>query len=137
MYVLIENNKVTQAISGNPYHVYESQFASRFIEAPDYVIEGWTYDGSNFIGPSIPEQLQLPQLPTIIYHLENKNTAVNLLSQSDWVELPSVSDTNKNPHLLNKLDFDNYRQQLRDIAVNPPDNFIENWPSLPVEHWSS
>lgn len=67
---------------------------------------------------------------------QNKATAMGLLSATDWVELPSVSDPTSNPHLLNKADFIAYRDQVRAIAVNPPAGEV-TWPTLPTEHWSN
>ena len=74
-----------------------------------------------------------PQPPITAY--ENKNKAMNLLFETDWVNQPDVSDVNFNPHLLNKLEFDSYRQQLRAIAVYPTEGDLV-WPTKPIELWS-
>jgi hypothetical protein len=50
----------------------------------------------------------------------NKARATQLLKETDWVEVPSVSDTTKTPHLTNFSEFMDYRMELRAIAVNPP-----------------
>jgi hypothetical protein len=65
----------------------------------------------------------------------NKNKAQSLLSATDWVEIPSVSNTANNPHLANVDEFLTYRNALRAIAVNPP--IVATWPTIPTEQWSS
>jgi hypothetical protein len=66
----------------------------------------------------------------------NKMMATLLLEKTDWVENPSVTDTNTSPYLLNKNDFDLYRQQLRIIATNPQDGDM-NFPIKPQTQWSN
>lgn len=58
----------------------------------------------------------------------NKTTAMNLLSDTDWTQIPDVS-------LLNKEEFTAYRAALRAIALNPPITVTE-WPTKPEEIWS-
>lgn len=65
----------------------------------------------------------------------NKETAIRLLKQTDWVEVPSVSDTTQIPYLTNFEEFMLYRRALRTIAVTPPVVVIE-WPVLPKENWT-
>jgi len=57
-----------------------------------------------------------------------------LLQQTDWVELPSVTNTANTPHLLNQSDFETYRIALRALAVNPVAN--PTWPTLPTPIWN-
>ena len=66
----------------------------------------------------------------------NRTKALQQLRDSDWVELPSVTDTTSMPHLLNLSDFITYRQQLRAIVVNPPVTSIE-LPTKPMAQWST
>jgi hypothetical protein len=63
-----------------------------------------------------------------------KNLAKELLADTDWVEMPSASDTANTPHLLNLSDFLLYRNQLRVLAVNPIDN--PQFPTKPSAQWS-
>lgn len=66
---------------------------------------------------------------------ENKATAVGLLQQTDWTQIPSVSDPAlSNPYLANKLEFDQYRNAVRQYAVYPVAGDI-NWPTIPAESW--
>ena len=66
----------------------------------------------------------------------NKAQASQLLLESDWVNQPDVVDTTANPHLLNKTDFDVYRQALRVIAVYPTSGNL-TWPVKPQSQWSA
>jgi hypothetical protein len=67
---------------------------------------------------------------------ENKQTAINLLQQTDWTQIPSVSDPAlSNPYLANKNAFDIYRNSVRQYALNPVAGDI-NWPVAPTEVWT-
>lgn len=66
---------------------------------------------------------------------QNKDRAVKLLQETDWVNQPDVINTSLNPHLLNQGDFLVYRSQLRAIAVNPTAGNLD-WPVKPQEQWS-
>lgn len=67
----------------------------------------------------------------------NKQTASSLLSQTDWTAIPSVADpAQSNPFLANQNAFFEYRNQLRQIAINPP-VVVEVWPVEPDEVWET
>lgn len=66
---------------------------------------------------------------------QNKAKAVQLLSETDWVNQPDVIDPNVNPHLLNQPAFITYRAALRAIAINPQAGDLD-WPTKPQEQWS-
>ena len=67
---------------------------------------------------------------------DNKQTAVALLQQSDWTQIPSVSDPAlSNPYLANKNAFDIYRNSVRQYALNPVAGDI-TWPAIPQEVWA-
>jgi hypothetical protein len=68
---------------------------------------------------------------------QNKATAMQLLQETDWSELPSVSDPTSSPHLLNRAEFVAYRDQVRAIAVNPPTTPVNPWPTEPTAQWSA
>lgn len=68
---------------------------------------------------------------------QNKATASQLLQETDWVEIPSVSNQSNNPHLINLSEFLTYRNLLRGIAVNPPATPIDPWPIKPAEVWEA
>ena len=68
----------------------------------------------------------------------NKQQATQLMLDTDWTELPSVTNTSLTPHLVNEADFVAYRVALRAIAVNPPITIEpQDWPARPIEQWSS
>jgi len=66
---------------------------------------------------------------------QNKATASNLLSQTDWTTIADVADPLKsNPYLDNQADFVAYRNEVRQYAVYPVAGNI-NFPSVPVAIW--
>jgi hypothetical protein len=68
---------------------------------------------------------------------QNKQTAIGLLQQTDWTQIPSVSDPAlSNPYLANKNEFDIYRNSVRQYALNPVAGDI-TWPTLPQEVWNT
>lgn len=67
----------------------------------------------------------------------NKQQASQLLSATDWTAIPSVADpAQSNPFLANQAAFLEYRNQLRQIAVNPP-VVVSSWPVEPDEVWET
>jgi hypothetical protein len=75
-----------------------------------------------------------PSPPTVE---ENKATAIGLLQQTDWTQIPSVSDPAlSNPYLANKNAFDLYRNSVRQYALNPVAGNI-TWPTMPQEVWTT
>jgi hypothetical protein len=67
---------------------------------------------------------------------DNKQTAIKILQQTDWTQIPSVSDpVLSNPYLANKNAFDLYRNSVRQYALNPIAGDI-NWPVAPTEVWT-
>lgn len=68
---------------------------------------------------------------------QNKQQASNLLSQTDWTAIPSVADpAQSNPFLANQAAFLEYRNQLRQIAIDPP-VVVDPWPAEPDEVWET
>jgi hypothetical protein len=75
-----------------------------------------------------------PSPPTVE---QNKGTAISLLQNTDWTQIPSVSDPAlSNPYLANKNEFDVYRNAVRQYALNPVAGYI-TWPTLPQEVWTT
>jgi hypothetical protein len=67
---------------------------------------------------------------------ECKQKATELLYETDWTTIPDVADpTKSNPYLMNVLDFQIYRNTLRQLAVTPVVNPV--WPTKPTEQWST
>ena len=68
---------------------------------------------------------------------QNKKTAVDLLSETDWSSLSDLGDPNiSNPYLTNQQAFYDFRNFVRAIAINPTDGNI-NWPETPTAIWSN
>lgn len=57
-----------------------------------------------------------------------KNISKQLITNSDWSVLPDVK-------LQNKLEFEKYRSQLRELILNPVENPI--FPEEPTPIWSN
>ena len=68
---------------------------------------------------------------------ENKQTAIELLRQTDWTASDDVGNPQKaNPYLANQADFITYRNLVRQIALTPVAGNID-WPTLPNEDWQA
>jgi hypothetical protein len=68
---------------------------------------------------------------------QNKSVASSLLYETDWTTIPDVSDSTKsNPYLMNVQEFLTYRNLVRQIAIAPPEGFV-NFPTMPQAQWSS
>lgn len=63
-----------------------------------------------------------------------KATAKKLLSDTDWLELPSVSDASSNLYVANISELIAYRKQIRALAVDPVANPV--WPTKPDTIWN-
>jgi hypothetical protein len=118
--------------------VNETEFpcvpAYYWLDCPDDTQSGMYYkDGQFYIYTPTPTPPEPPIPPT---KEENKQIALTKLKNTDWVEMPSVSDPSLSPHLLNKSEFILYRSDVRAIAVNPIEGFIQ-WPLKPTESWSN
>ena len=66
---------------------------------------------------------------------QNKINAQQRLLETDWVNEPDVYDTARDPHLMNRDAFLDYRSWCRNIAVNPVAGNLE-WPTEPTAIWS-
>jgi len=75
-----------------------------------------------------------PYVPTVE---DNKATAVNLLTKTDWTTIPDVVDPAlSNPYLTNQAEFITFRNEVRPIAINPVAGNID-FPTTPTAIWSS
>lgn len=100
------------------------------VELPPVEIDGvWTQQWA--VEPATPEEIaQREEQATA----QNKSQAQTLLTETDWVDIPAVSDPANIPHLVNKDEFNTYRLALRSIAVTPPVT-VDPWPVKPEEVW--
>lgn len=65
---------------------------------------------------------------------QNKNTASQLLTNTDWTTIPDVASPINDPYLGNQGEFIAYRNEIRKIAVNPTAGDLV-WATVPVEIW--
>jgi len=127
----IDSKDVVVAVSENEFPASIQYF---WVDCDDSVQSGWLYDNGQFSEPFIPPPPPPPK-PTPTAE-ENKARAMQRLINTDWVEVPSVTDLSSIPHLLNKNEFLPLRAQARQIAVNPIEGNID-WIVKPQEQWSS
>jgi hypothetical protein len=79
----------------------------------------------------------VPPPPYVPTAEDNKNIAVNLLTQTDWTTIPDVADPAlSNPYLTNQAEFITFRNEVRPIAINPIAGNLD-WPTIPTAIWSS
>ena len=77
-----------------------------------------------------------PAPPTPPTAEQNKATASQKLTATDWTTIPDVSDPTKSvPHLTNVDEFLIYRNAVRQYAINPIAGVID-WPVVPTDSWS-
>ena len=68
--------------------------------------------------------------------LNVKNQAKQILTDTDWTTIPDVADPEKsNPYLTNQNEFVEYRNIIRNIAINPTLDAV--FPPQPNEVWSN
>ncbi|CAB4123362.1 hypothetical protein UFOVP42_41 [uncultured Caudovirales phage] len=66
----------------------------------------------------------------------NKQTARQLLADTDWATISDITDPLKsNPYLTNASDFIAYRNKIRPLAINPIAGNI-TWPAVPSAKWA-
>lgn len=63
-----------------------------------------------------------------------KQQASQMLYATDWTTIPDVANPTNTPYLMNQADFIAYRNQVRQLAVNPVANPV--FPTKPTEQWS-
>jgi len=76
-----------------------------------------------------------PPVPYVPTAEDNKTTASNLLSATDWTTIADVGNpATANPYLANQAEFITYRNAVRQYAVYPVEGDIV-WPTIPTENW--
>jgi hypothetical protein len=97
--------------------------------ANDVVADQFWYNPDNqLIEPNLP-----PPPPSAE---DNKQTAIGLLSATDWATIPDVADPAiSNPYLTNQQAYFDYRNIVRGYTINPVAGNI-NWPVQPTPIWS-
>lgn len=65
-----------------------------------------------------------------------RQAATGALNSTDWTSIADIADPAKNnPYLTNQAEFIAYRNQVRQLALNPVAD--PAWPTIPTEQWSS
>jgi hypothetical protein len=97
--------------------------------ADDVVADQFWYNPDN--------QLIVPNSPPLPSAEDNKQTAIGLLSATDWATIPDVADPAiSNPYLTNQQSYFDYRNIVRGYTINPVAGDI-NWPAQPTPIWSN
>lgn len=100
------------------------------------------YDTLSWYSPEIPvptkaqcdAQIEILKMEQPLQACKEK--ASSLLFGTDWTTIPDVANPQtSNPYLMNQAEFMAYRNQLRQLAVNPVADPV--WPTAPNAQWSS
>ena len=127
-YAIVENTKVINTCTWDGQSEWQPPEGTQAVLIQDGVVAGvgYHYINGKFIPPA----------PQPVTPADNKATADQILSNTDWTSIPAVGDPNQsNPYLVNQTAWLYYRSQIRDIAVNTPTGKVE-WPTPPQEQWS-
>lgn len=111
---------------------FETTPAYYWVDCPDDTQAGMYYKDEKFFIYTPPPPPQ-PAPPTLE---ENRLNALTRLKNTDWIEIPSVTDTTNTPHLLNYDEFLAFRLQARKRVVNPQAGILD-WIKKPTEKWSA
>lgn len=84
------------------------------------------------VTPATPEEIAYREANA---RSENAAYGTALLQATDWTAIASIADPLEcDPYLANRQEFLSYRNQVRNIVLNPP---VETpvWPTPPAEDW--
>lgn len=115
-YAFIDNGVVYDAISVKPESVFFPEYASRFVEVPNEVQSGWTFDGTNF---APPKDTFKESLADRIRQARNSR-----LQDCDWTQLADAPQAIKDK-------WASYRQALRDVPQQSGFPINVQWPTQP------
>ncbi len=63
-FAYIKKGVVYDSIEVRPETIFYPHYASLFVEVPDEVRSGWTFDGTNFIAPPAPQTMAVQETLT-------------------------------------------------------------------------
>jgi hypothetical protein len=69
-YAFVQNGVVQEAWSRDPVELFGPGYASQFVNCPDEVEQGWTFDGSNWTAPSPLPQAFKPTKEQLLAQLQ-------------------------------------------------------------------
>ena len=127
-YVILKDNEIINVVNyDSPPSNPPPGFKGGHIAVQhDQASFGWTYKNGVFTSPDeIVSDEELKE--------RCKQHAKGLLYLTDWVENPSVTDTNNTPHLTNLSEFLEYRKQIRVLVVTPVAQ--PTFPEKPIATW--
>ena len=117
-----ENNRIAE-VAVQSFEVANPLY---WVACADDVTTEWIYVDGVFAPPVVP-------VPTAS---DNKATASNLLTATDWTTIADVANPINSPYLTNQAEFLAYRNTIRGIAVNPTAGNL-TWPTQPTDTWST
>lgn len=97
-------------------------------------LQGGLWTQTWAVTPATPEEIANRETNA---RSENAAYGSQLLTNTDWTAIASIADPLEcNPYLANRQEFLAYRNQVRNIVLNPP---VEPpvWPTPPAEDWQS
>lgn len=103
-----------------------------------YSLDGNSYDGlvwySNTPKPT-EQELDALWIPTqeFVAKQNCKKQASELLYETDWTTIADVANPENSPYLTNQAEFISWRNQIRQLAVNPVVNPV--FPPTPQATW--
>lgn len=127
-YAIVENSVVTNTCAWDGVTPWQPPVGTQAVLIQEGVTAGvgYHYINGEFIQPA----------PQPVTPADNKATADQILSNTDWTSIPAVGDPNQsNPYLVNQSAWLYYRSKIRDISLNPPVGDVK-WPTPPQEQWS-
>ena len=129
-----DNTAINVEITTDSTGLQEFLFTATPYDSESYGRQIYADCVAGVYGPVAPYVAPSPT-PVVPTEEQNKQTAVKLLQQTDWVNEPDVYDPANDPHLTNRQAFLTYRAALRQIAVYPEPGNLD-WPVKPTEQWS-
>lgn len=101
-------------------------------------LDGVLYEGLTWLSDTPkPTQEELDALWVSTEETEAKQkckqTASELLYETDWTTIADVADPSNTPYLVNQAEFISWRSQIRSLAVYPVVN--PEFPAKPNEIW--
>ena len=108
---------------------FDVDSAHEWVNCPDEITAGnYNYINGQFTPVPLP-----PSPPPTAE--ENKQAAIRRLQKTDWLTIPDIGDpTKSNPYLANVQEFIDWRNVIRQYAINPVAGDIQ-WPQKPTENW--
>lgn len=107
------------------YDCSESRIVNKLYKQNGQYVRGWDIVGLTDVEKAQNKQAKIDAI---------QREANLRLQNTDWSELPSVSDMSQPVHLLNTHDFLNYRTAIRQIIATKPDT-VTTWPTIPKAEW--